>query len=168
DALYRERDPDYMRFVRDFVDAYRNARLVILATYNPVHPEVLHKELPLPTKILGFIDDPYSTYVRGIPYLWAFDGACYISPGYNESQLFGDALRTWGCRAARWLPLVPKPHPPFEANDRFFDARDVDVVYVGGGYDNKIPRLAQLKRHFGDRLRIHGRWALRGHIGWLR
>jgi len=114
DSLYREREPAYRRFVSDFIDAYRDASVIILATYNPIHPEILHRELSRPTKILGFIDDPYSTYVRGIPYLWAFDGAFYISPSYDESRLFVDALREWGCGRATWLPLVPHRHPHFE------------------------------------------------------
>ena len=168
DALYRERDPHYMRFVRDFVDVYRDARLLIMATYNPIHPEVLHKELRLPTKILGFVDDPYSTYVRGIPYLWAFDGAFYISPGYNQNHRFAEALRHWGCEATRWFPLVTTPWPQFAATDGFFSERDVDVVYIGASYGNKITRLAQLKRHLGRRLQVYGRWGLGGHAGWLR
>jgi hypothetical protein len=168
DALYRDRDPDYLRYVRDFVDAYRNADLVIMATYNSVHPEVLHKELPGPTKILGFVDDPYSTYVRGIPYLWAFDGAFYISPGYDSNHRFADALAKWGCRNSRWFPLVTSRHPQLEPTERFFLERDVDLVYVGASYGNKIARLAQLKRHFGDRFRVHGRWGFGGHAGWLR
>ncbi len=157
-----------MRFVRDFVDAYRDAHLIVLATYNPIHPEVLHRELSRPTKILGFIDDPFSTYERGIPYLWAFDGAFYISPAYDAHRLFADALREWGCRASHWFPLVTGPFPHFEPTDAFFLSRDIDVVYVGKAYGNKINRLVQLKRHFGDRLRVHGRWAFGGHIGWLR
>ena len=168
DALYRERDPDYRRFAGDFVDAYRSAHLVIMATYNPLHPEILHKQLAHPTKILGFIDDPYSTYVRGIPYLWAFDGAFYISPGYDRHHRFGDALREWGCQNSHWCPLVTARYPQFEATERFFADRDLDVVYVGSSYGNKITRLAQLKRHFGERLQVHGRWSFGGHAGWLR
>lgn len=168
DSLYRDRDPGYMRFIRDFVEKYRDADLVILATYNPIHPEILRTELPRPTKILGFVDDPHSTYTRGIPYLWAFDGAFYISPGYDTKYLFADALREWGCKHAHWFPLVTVPQPHFEPTDEFFNARDVDVVYIGGSYGNKITRLAQLKRHFGRRLRVHGRWGLGGHVGWLR
>lgn len=168
DALYRERDPDYMRFVGDFVDAYRSASLLIMATYNPIHPEVLQRELPLPTKVLGFIDDPYSTYVRGIPYLWAFDGAFFTSPGYNLNHRFADALHGFGCKALHWFPLVTSPHPAVEADERFFHERDIDLFYVGGSYGNKTTRLAQLKRHFGSRLRVHGRWAYGGHAGWLR
>lgn len=168
DTLYRDRDPAYMRFVGDFVDAYRDAHLIILATYNPIHPEILHRDLTQPTKILGFIDDPYSTYVRGIPYLWAFDGAFYVSPSYNQDRLFADALQAWGCRASRWLPLVLEPFPHFEPTDDFFLKRDVEIVYIGNAYGNKVNRLARLKRHFGDRLRVHGRWPLWGHMGWVR
>jgi len=168
DDLYRERDADYMRFVGDFVDMYRDAHLIILATYNPIHPEILQRQLPHPTKILGFIDDPISTYVRGIPFLWAFDGAFYISPSYNEHRLFADALREWGCPETTWLPLVSERLPDFEPTDEFFLRRDIDVVYVGKAYGNKINRLVQLKRHFGERLHVHGRWALRGHVGWVR
>lgn len=168
DTLFRERDVAYMRFVRDFIDAYRDAAVIILATYNPIHPEILHRELTRPIKILGFVDDPYSTYTRGIPYLWAFDGACYISPSYDDNYLFADALRAWGCAHSWWLPLVTQPQPSFDPSEDFFRARDIDVVYIGGGYGNKIARLAQLKRHFGARMRVHGRWALRGHVGWAR
>ena len=168
DQLYRDRDADYTRYLHDFVDAYRTARLVILATYNPIHPEVLHHELPLPTKVLGFVDDPYSTYVRGIPYLWAFDGAFYISPGYNTLHGMAEGLDAWGCKAVHWFPLVPAAHPPMEASDRFFFDRDIDLVYVGASYGNKITRLAELKRHFRQRFRVHGRWGYRGYVGWLR
>ena len=168
DQLYRDRDVDYLRYLHDFVDEYRSARLIILATYNPIHPEVLYRELRLPTKILGFIDDPYSTYVRGIPYLWAFDGAFYTSPGYNSQYGLAEALDNWGCNAAHWFPLVPAPYQSMESSDAFFFERDIDLVYVGASYGNKTTRLAQLKKHFGRRFRVHGRWAYKGYAGWLR
>jgi Glycosyl transferases group 1 len=168
DRLYRERDPAYMRYVRDFVDAYRDADLLIMSTYNPIHPEVLQSELAAPTKVLGFIDDPYSTYTRGIPYLWAFDAAFYVSPGYNQNHRFAEALRAWGCDRSYWFPLSTGEQPAVDPTEAFFADRDVDLVYIGAGYAAKIERLAQLKRHFGARFRVHGRWRLRGNIGWAR
>lgn len=168
DALYRDRDIDYMRFAGDFVDAFADADLVILATYNPLHPEILHRQLPRATKVLGCIDDPHSSYVRGIPYLWAFDGAFYISPGYNAHYDLPDALRMWGCRATHWFPLVPRKLPSLQPSDGFFRNRDVDVVYIGGSYGPKIERLARLKRALGTGLRVHGRWGLNGYVGILR
>ena len=103
DQMYRNRHPSYMRFLRDFTQKYVDADIVVLSTYNPVHPEVLCNELARPIKVLGFVDDPVSSYVRGIPYLWAFDGAFYISPSYNDRLLFPDALRRWGCEHSYWF-----------------------------------------------------------------
>lgn len=169
DRLYRERDPQYLRFLRDFVARYRDYDLIVMWTFNPLHPEVLCRELPRPRKILGFIDDPGSTYLRGIPYLWAFDGAFYASPSYNATSSFPDALERWGCPQHWWLPLSPAPEGlPRPVSDDFFEKRDLDLVYVGNHYSAKIDRLIRLKRHFGARLRIHGRWPLHGYSGWMR
>jgi len=184
DRMYRERDPSYMRFLRDFTDKFKDADLIVLATYNPVHPEVLHNDLPKPIKILGFVDDPISTYIRGVPYLWAFDGAIYISPSYNSDTFFSDALERWGCPQSWWWPLVPplinstnetdlwplvapRQEALRQGND-FFRNRDLDLIYVGSPYSSKVDRLIQLKRRFGPRLRIHGRWRFSGYLGAIR
>lgn len=168
DRLYRERNPHYMRMVGDFVDRFRDFDLIVMSTYNFIHPEVLSRALKKPTKILGFIDDPLSTYQRGLPYLWAFDGAFFISPGYIDDQPFDEAMARWG-KPAMWWPLVPSPFiRPEQADDAFFGQRDVDVVYVGNPSASKVERLIRLKRHFGDRMRVHGRWPFKGYAGWVR
>jgi hypothetical protein len=184
DRMYRERYGPYMRYLRDFTDKFKDVELLVLATYNPIHPEVLYRDLAKPTKVLGFIDEPGSTYVRGIPYLWAFDAAFYITPSFNEHFLFKDALQNWGCEQSYWLPQVPpRPRicesgsfwplagPRFEASrlgDRFFRERDIDVIYVGQQYGSKVNRLIQLKKRFGSGFRIYGRWSLAGYSGAAR
>lgn len=184
DQMYRDRDPSYMRFIGDFVEKFRDADLLVMAFYNPIHPEVLNRELSAPIKVLGFTDDPFSTYVRGLPYLWAFDGAFYISPGYNEHFLFHDALARWGCTQSYWWPAVfPKANPadpcdhwPLiatrkEANqhgDDFFSNRDQDVIYVGAAYPSKMNRLAEFRKRLGSRMQIYGRWPYKGYVGLLR
>jgi len=127
------------------------------------------RELKNPIKVLGFIDDPLSTYQRGIPYLWAFDGAFFISPSYIDNQLFEGAIQRWGGKPVVWWPLVPFPFPRQKSSDEtFFGQRDVDVVYVGNPSSSKVERLIRLKRHFGDRIRVHGRWPLKGYGGFAR
>jgi hypothetical protein len=184
DQMYRDRDPSYMRFVGDFVDKFRDADLIVLATYNPVHPEALYNELEKPIKVLGFIDEPNSTYMRGIPYLWAFDGAFYISPSFNENMLFKDALKRWGCEQSYWFAQVPpKSQAPDQSGfwplltpraealrrgERFFQDRDLDLIYVGNQYGPKVDRLVRLRKEFGSRFRIHGRWPLAGYSGATR
>ena len=158
-----------MRMLFDFVGRFREFDLIVMSTYNFIHPEVLARELKGPMKVLGFIDDPFSTYQRGIPYLWAFDGAFFISPGYIDDQFFGKSLERWGCKSAIWWPLVPFPFVrPENADEDFFHERDVDIVYVGNPSASKIDRLSKLKRHFGKRMRIHGRWPFSGYHGFVR
>jgi glycosyl transferase family 1 len=184
DEIYREKDPSYMCFLRDFVDKFKDADLVVLANYNPIHPEVLYNDLRKPIKVQGFFDDPQSSYIRGIPYLWAFDGALYISPSYSDRLLTQHALEHWGCEHSYWLPNVPPNAeatgqcdlwpllaPRAEAlkqGDVFFRERDTDLIYVGLAYDSKIDRLAKLRKHFGSRFKIYGRWRLGGYGGFVR
>lgn len=169
DRLYRERDPAYMRMIGDFIDRFRDFDLIVMSTYNFIHPEVLASELKKPIKVLGFIDDPYSTYMRGIPYLWAFDGAFFISPSYIDDMPFQDAISRWSNRPATWWPLVPFPFQrPQKVDEQFFRKRDVDVVYVGNPSATKVERLIQLKRHFRERIHVHGRWPFKGYVGFIR
>lgn len=169
DRLYRERDPTYMRMVGDFIDRFRDFDLIVMSTYNFIHPELLARELKKPIKVLGFIDDPMSTYMRGIPYLWAFDGAFFISPSYIDNLPFDEAIARWGGKPSVWWPLVPFPYEqPEKADEAFFRERDVEVVYVGNPSASKVDRLIGLKRHFGPRLRVHGRWPFKGYIGYIR
>lgn len=194
DEMYRNRNPSYMRFLRDFVDKFKSADLVVFHNYNPVHPEILFNELEKPIKVLGFVDEPMSTYVRGVPYLWAFDGAFYITPSFNETTLFPAALERWGCKQTYWLPQVPprldwlpqaslKGKASEEAavwplvvartealqrGEAFFRERENDLIYVGQQYGPKVDRLIKLKHRFGSRFRIHGKWPLAGYGGIAR
>lgn len=164
DKLYRQRDPAYMRMVEQFVERYRDYDLIVMA-HNFIHPDILVNELQKPVKILGFIDDPYTTYQRGIPFLWAFDGAFHISTSYSERWLFPEAFERWGFHNHRWWPLTQPCELPARGRD-YFENRDVEVVYVGNPHPNKLGRLALLKRHFGDRFHVHGRWRFSGFGGW--
>lgn len=169
DRLYRERNPFYMRMISDFIDRFREFDFVIMGFYNFIHPEVLVRDLKKPIKILGFIDDPISTYTRGIPYLWAFDGAFYISPGYIDDILFDDAIHKWCDKPAVWWPLVPYSfNRPKKIEDSFFRKRSVDIVYVGKPCESKVNRLIKLKRHFDVKFQVYGRWPFGGYSGLIR
>ncbi|MHB1240541.1 MAG: glycosyltransferase family protein [Gammaproteobacteria bacterium] len=168
DHLYRSRDPAYMRMVTDFVERFRDFDLIILFNYNPIHPEILYHELKRPIKVLGLVDDPQASYARSVPYLWAFDGACYISPSFDERHLFPEVLHEWGVTRHRWWPLRPEPEPVLRADAAFFENRDIDLIYFGNAYGSKLDRLRVLKRKYGWRFHVYGRWPMAGYYGWLR
>jgi hypothetical protein len=169
DSLYRARDSEYMAIVSAFVDTFKDYDLIVMAQANPIHPEVFSRKLTKPIKILGFIDDPYSTYLRGIPYLWAFDGAFYASQSYSQVELFSEALPKWGCKATYWWPLCPiNLELPKEANDDFFNNRTRDLVYVGLPVASKTDRLIRMRKVYGNRFSIYGRWPFGGYSGIVR
>lgn len=169
DTLYRTKNKNYMRYIDDFLDKFRDFDIFILSTYNTIHPEIIHKHLKDKIKVLGFIDDPYSTYTRGIPYLWAFDGAFYISPSYGENELFEDAMKKWGVENSIWSPLCPMTIEPPANKENFFKNRNIDLVYIGSySGASKLERIVKLKKHFKDRFKIYGRWPLKGYAGAIR
>lgn len=167
DKLYRSRDPAYMKFLTDFVNKYNDYDAIIMTSYNCVHPDVLYHELKKPVKIIAFVDDPYSTYTRSQPYLWAFDGAYYISPSYSNDSMFKNALERWGCKQNMWWPWVPDKIEYPEVGDEFFSNRDIDLIYVGNPTGTKLDRIIKLKKHFRSRLRVHGRWRFKGYVGLM-
>ena len=158
--------PWYIELVEYFKETYSEYDAVIMSTYCPIHPEVI-ASMKKPIKVLGFIDEPNSTYIRGVPYLWAFDGAFYISPSYDDFNSMSDQLTSWGCSDSYFWPLCAT-HNRFSSEPSFFENRSVDIAYVGNYYGTKVDRLIKLKKHFGSRMALHGRWPLKGSIGITR
>lgn len=168
DRLYREKNPAYMKMVTDFVDMFKDHDLIVMSSFNFIHPEILSTQLKKTIKILGFVDDPHSTYLRGIPYLWAFDGAFFISPSFMNDMSFSENLNKWGCTQSYFWPLVSKKmNKPNDADD-FFRKRKIDISYIGNPSGTKVDRLLIYKKHFGDRIVINGRWPLNGYFGFAR
>jgi spore maturation protein CgeB len=168
DEMYRDRDPAYMRLVEEFIARYADFDVLVFGIQCFIHPEILATRLTRPVKILGFVDDPVSTYAHGVPCLWAFDGAFYITPAYSDAMSMDELLARAGCRHRFWLPLTPPVLRPEIVDEAFFAQRNIPMVYVGKRYTHKVDRLARLKRHFGDALQVYGRWPLKGWWGPAR
>jgi glycosyltransferase involved in cell wall biosynthesis len=167
DDLYRNEDEVYLRVCDDLLRAAQASDIIIFYTYNPFHPEMLMKKLSGKTLVLGFTDDPFSTFARGVPYLPFVHAAFYISPSYSPAFSFPDFLQACGCKKFRWLPLVqPDPYPRLTLQNII--ARDKVVTYVGNPTGTKVDRLRQIKRALGDRFEVYGRWPLRGYYGYAR
>ena len=170
DEMYRNKDSEYQRFEKDFIETFQDVDILIVGHFLQIHPETIQKHFKNTIKIMAFIDEPNSTYIRGIPYLWAYDAALYISPSYSESELMRSALHKWGCKNSYWMPLslVEPPEFPAETNDDFFTNRHTDMVYIGKHYGDKINRLVELKKTFGKDFEIYGRYPFKGYGAMLR
>ena len=158
DDLYRTRNPQYMSAAKDMIESLRKFDVVVFSTYNLLHPELLLEGLHDKIKVLGFTDDPHSTYVRGIPYLWAFDAAYYISPSYSSRMGFAELFAQVGFKRVRWLPLAqPINYPQLTEED--IRNRSVQIAYVG---------LRALDQAFGSDFALFGRWGMKGYYGYVR
>jgi Glycosyl transferases group 1 len=167
DELYRRRDPVYFDNCNRLLTEADGADAIVFFTYPFLHPEIIARERRGRQFIMGFTDDPHSTFLRGLPYAWAYDGVFHISPSYSEQFTFDDLLDRAGIRRRYWLPLVqPVPMPALTYEDIL--QRPRDLCYVGNPTFSKVDRLEQVKRAFGERFVVHGRWPFRGYAGFFR
>lgn len=166
DEYYRAREPWYMAACENLIQVLAPYDIVVFSTFSFLHPEMIADRLFGKICVLGFTDDPYSTYIRGIPYLWAFDAAYYISPSYSPTKSFADLFVSLKFPKARWLPLVQPIDFPL-LNEADIRRRTVGACYVGHPTRTKYARLARMVNAFGGDMRLHGRWRLGGRLGYV-
>jgi spore maturation protein CgeB len=176
DRLYQTRDSRIDRLHRALLELVERTQPDVLFVTNspPYHPEFLRR-LGL-YKVLYSTDDPGATYQRTIPYVHAYDHLMYCAPGYSADCDLGEKLRYAGARRADWLPLGVFDFE-MDASASAETSRDIDVVYVGACYRQKLPLIAAMKRVFGRRVKIHGYFSAiknaymvlrHGYMGWIR
>lgn len=172
DELYRTNDIKYIEATNKLIKNLEGYDVIIFSTFNPLHPEIIANQFKNSIKVIGFIDDPYSTYTRGIPYLWAFDAAYYISPGYSQSINFKDLFEKVGFKKHYWLPLVssknvdPFIYPKLCIND--ISNRENDIIYVGAPVGSKIDKIKIFHNNFKDNFQLYGYWPLKGYYGFMK
>jgi len=167
DELYRHRDKLYMSNCDKLLEEAGSADAIVFFTYPFLHPELIVERKRTKKFVMGFVDDPHSTYIRGLPYAWAYDGVFYISPSYSNQTSFDQLLEQAGIRRRYWLPLIqPVPIPELGFDDVI--KRTNDICYVGNPTFSKVDRLAEVKHTFGPRFIVHGRWRFVGYVGFFR
>lgn len=159
DRLFRAREPGLIRLYEALGALAResNAAALIVNNCPPYHPEFL-RTLPL-YRVLYSSDDPDATYRRNIPYLHGYDHVMYLDPAHSAEIDMKEKMLSCGIARA---DLVPHGVMDFEFEperseaDLFDQQRDVDIVYVGSFFRQKLPLLDAVRRAFGSRFRLHG------------
>jgi spore maturation protein CgeB len=131
-------------------------------------------------KVLRIADGPLSTYDRDFAYLHAYDHVLYHSPAYSRDLGMAEKLRYVGAKHADFWPHAAFDElfdPAKTEAELFSQERDIDVIFVGGLFPNKMPALARVKKAFGSRLMLRGISSLKlnayfnlryGFPGWVR
>jgi spore maturation protein CgeB len=180
DRLYQARDPRLMQMYDEFEECINkhHADAIIVINYPPYHPDFLRRLKVY--KVLYSTDDPGATYMRNIPYLHAYDHVFYLDPDYSEDMNMSEKMRFCGMKNENWIPLgvLDEDYDTTKTEDTIFEQeRDIDIIYVGAPYIQKLELLAKVKKAFGRNCRLYGRFRLPWNIyynlryrwpGWMR
>jgi len=180
DNLYYNNDVRLIRLYKDIVDLIEKESIDILIvdTYSLYHPEFL-MDIKV-HKVLRIADGPLSSYDRDFAYIHAFDQVLYHSPAYNRKLTMHQKLKYCGAKNISFWPLAS-----FDAlcdrniskDGLFSKERDIDVVFVGAMHLNKMPLLANVKKHFKKNMRLYGLCSIKKNFyfnlryrfpGWVR
>lgn len=164
DNLYYGNESGLLRMYADLKQVLADKRPDVLLVDNcpPFHPEFL-RTLDI-YKVLRICDGPAAAYDRDFAYLHAYDHVLYHSPAYSRDLTMPEKLEYCGAKRHDFWPLA--------LFDAFFDPRlseeqvaalprDIDIIFVGALYPDKMPLLAAVKKAFGRRFQIHGLTSLK-------
>lgn len=167
DTLYFNRDPSLMRLYDHVRGLIREtgADCLIVDNALPYHPEFL-RTLDI-YKVERTSDGPLAAYDRDFAYAHAYDHVLYHSPAYSPDLSMAEKLTYVGVRRADFWPhaLFSEMHDPRLSEDELFARdRDIDVIFVGALFPNKMPYLATLKKAFGKRLMLRGLSSIKKNV----
>ena len=180
DNLYYNRDAGLLRMYSALkaLIIQEKADALIVDNCFPYHPEFL-LELEL-YKVIRTSDGPMTAYDRDFAFLHAYDHVLFHSPAYSQDMDMEGKLRYCGAKRIDFLPLgsfdAMCDRTKTDANILELD-RDIDVIFIGALYPNKMPLLAKVKKTLGKRLHLYGMASLKKNIyfnvkygfpGWVR
>jgi hypothetical protein len=180
DTLYQARNPRLMQMYDEFEECINKncVDAIIVNNCPPYHPDFLHRLKVY--KVLYSGDDPGATYMRNIPYLHAYDHVFYLAPDYSEDMNMSEKMRYCGMKNENWVPhgVFDEDYDTTKTDNTILDhERDIDIIYMGAPYIQKLELLAKVKKAFGRKCRLYGRFRLPWNIyynlrygwpGWIK
>lgn len=166
DELFRERDRDYIELCEKVVTIANSYDVLVMSQFNFIHPHFLKKIKAL--KVFGMVDDPISTFDRGLVYSHFFDCSFHISQGYWDGVEMADLMNDFGLRRPFHFPLTSLALPTDLLSKHAVSERTRSVVYIGAAYGKKVDTLLKFKRALKDDFAIFGRWPFKGYYGLAR
>ena len=170
DERWRVNDSQLMKLLSKLEHLSCESDALLVNWVNPLPPEWVYLRLAGVKKYFGCMDDPHKSYDRTINSLWAYDGAFYWSPSYDDYYSMKEVLHLWGAKRSYWWPASWNRDFLTDAFisrvTNSIDNRTSVVTYVGKLYGSKYDRLVNIKRSFGKDFAIYGSWPYRGFVGY--
>jgi len=168
DYLYRNQNKEYLALCRRFCDYAKKFDALVMFDYNFIHPNILMSDLKKLTKIFSFVDDPYSTYSRGLNYSQFFDGSIYISPTYLDQISMRKFLLSSNNKNIYWMPLVKPDLKKIEFQE-LIERKKNYLFYVGAPTYKKYDLLRssyKVCKEKGIDFKLYGNWGIFGLQGF--
>ena len=167
DNLYFNQHPGLVQMYADIEQLIvgSGADAIIVDNCPPYHPDFLRK-LSI-YKVLRIADGPISAYDRDFAYLHAYDHILYHSPAYSRDMGMEEKLRYCGAGKTNFWPLASFDalcDPTKTETTILSGKRDIDIIFIGALHLNKMPLIAEIKKEFGKRFRVHGLTNLKRNI----
>lgn len=175
DRLYRANDKEYFDYQKKVLGNLTGINILFSDQCSIIHPEVISNITQKNfIKLLTAVDDPISTYSKTIPSGWAYDGIVYVSPSYDNNYSMQELLEKSTNRPSFFLPhcrITDVAEQNGDINIGYSNSltnRNLVSYYVGGYYEEKADRLAELKRGLNNDFMIYGDWSFKGFRGYMR
>jgi len=167
DLVYQAKHPSLLRMYADFEALVREhkADAVIVCNCPPYHPDYL-KNIPL-YKVLFSADDPGATYLINIPYLHAYNHVFFVDPAYSADMDMQEKMRYCGMINADWVPISVfdfECSPEKSEQEIISSKRDIDIIYVGKFWRQKVELLCAVRKAFGRKFNMYGYLRLKHNL----
>ncbi|WP_370262363.1 glycosyltransferase [Limnobacter sp.] len=159
DNLYYKHEVRLMHMYKALKEIMRAEQTNVLLVDNchPYHPEFLRT---LDTyKVIRTTDGPSTAYDRDFAYVHAYDHVLYHSPAYSRDLTMAEKLDYCGAKRHDLWPLAVFDQfcCPQVTEERLMSMeRDIDIIFVGALYLDKMPFLASIRKAFGKRFQVYG------------
>lgn len=165
DESYRRKDAGLMKLYSYINSIINEFDAFIVLDVNAYHPDFL--ESLNVYKVLYSFDDPDASFLRSMPYSYAFDHVFTVTPGYNKSVTMPDQFKKWGAKRANFVPLgaISSQFKTLDESVVFSKERSTDLVFVGTPTTaERNNKLLKLKKHFGKSFEIYGQWHWKANL----
>lgn len=165
DRAYRTREPRLKNFYIQVENLLKDFDALLVMDVNVYHPDFLEKLAVY--KALYSFDDPDGSFLRTMPYAYAFDHVFTVTPSYNKDISMCDQFRKWGAKNASFVPLgaISSQFSTLDEELIMNRHRSNDIVFVGSSTSpERNDKLFKLKKHFGKRFKLFGQWNWRSNV----
>jgi spore maturation protein CgeB len=165
DEAYRRKESGLMKLYSYVESIIGEFDAFIVLDVNVFHPDFLEK-LSVYKAYYSF-DDPDASFLRVMPYAYAFDHVFTVTPIYNSERTMPDQFKKWGVRFATFLPLgaISSQFRTIDESFVFSQKRPVELVFVGTATTaERNAKLFQVKKHFKNRFAIYGHWHWKANL----